>query len=573
MSTEAKLMPPILPDQIPATWDDEVGGSHIYIPFQHSRAVSIPASPKVLWAQLKIRTIPNNINPLEGCSSHDNDIGEINSQIYQETIDRGFITFQLVHAPDPEVEEPKFSDYLNIGQYYKVQLKQFYAIQNEEEYKWELDTDGYFSNVGIMKFTTEGFVDVTSEDGLTYVGFYSQKYNSEEEPMEGDYSEKINKYKFEVMNRWTSEILYSTGWKVHNCLNDENEYEAHDICVLSKIYQSAYTQQITYSFITSGGAPYWAAAYPPTFSASQEALFSDVAEIESNFDNGYVHIKRLQSAPLNFQNRAIITRRNITTSSSLNDYYDIVYVLEDQNDNEFYDFTVEQGMEYESRLWAYDSDNSRYIKTSASDAINVDYEDMFLTDGSGRQLKVRYNPTVSAIHETILESKTDTIGGKYPFFSRNQNVRYRDFQICGLISLQMDEQHLFSELQSLPDQPSRERTQTTAAQDNQYLEDIKTYGYSSSLTDYSAPNYFRERMFRDEVLAWLNNGEYKLFRSPSEGILIVRLLSVNMTPYNGTGRMVYSFTAQAYEAMGHDIPDLAEFGLLRIEPINIEGGE
>ena len=92
-----------------------------------------------------------------------------------------------------------------------------------------------------MKFTTEGFVDVTSEDGLTYVGFYSQKYNSEEEPMEGDYSEKINKYKFEVMNRWTSEILYSTGWKVHNCLNDENEYEAHDICVLSKIYQSAYT--------------------------------------------------------------------------------------------------------------------------------------------------------------------------------------------------------------------------------------------------------------------------------------------------------------------------------------------
>ena len=65
---------------------------------------------------------------------------------------------------------------------------------------------------------------------------------------------------------------------------------------------------------------------------------------------------------------------------------------------------------------------------------------MFLTDGNGRQLKIRYNPSISAIHETILESKIETIGGKYPFFSRNQSVRYRDFQIGGLISLQMDEQ-------------------------------------------------------------------------------------------------------------------------------------
>ena len=102
------------------------------------------------------------------------------------------------------------------------------------------------------------------------------------------------------------------------------------------------------------------------------------------------------------------------------------------------------------------------------------------------------------------------------------------------------------------------------------------YGYTSSPTDQTAPNFFKERMFREEVLDWLNDGQYKLFRSQSEGMLVVRIMSVNMTPYNGTGRLVYSFSAQAYEATGHDIPDLVELGLLDYkgaEIYTVAGGE
>ena len=56
-----------------------------------------------------------------------------------------------------------------------------------------------------------------------------------------------------------------------------------------------------------------------------------------------------------------------------------------------------------------------------------------------------------------------------------------------------------------------------------------------------------ERKFKMEVLNWLNNGEPKLFRSPSEGIFLVRLLNVSLSPVDSLGRMLHSFSATAYE--------------------------
>jgi hypothetical protein len=43
----------------------------------------------------------------------------------------------------------------------------------------------------------------------------------------------------------------------------------------------------------------------------------------------------------------------------------------------------------------------------------------------------------------MLESKTDTIGGKYPFIFRNPRVSYKEFPISGLISYHSDEEELF----------------------------------------------------------------------------------------------------------------------------------
>ena len=39
-------------------------------------------------------------------------------------------------------------------------------------------------------------------------------------------------------------------------------------------------------------------------------------------------------------------------------------------------------------------------------------------------LYIPYNPKISSVKTTILETKTDTIMGGYPFFVRNGNIKY-----------------------------------------------------------------------------------------------------------------------------------------------------
>ena len=106
------------------------------------------------------------------------------------------------------------------------------------------------------------------------------------------------------------------------------------------------------------------------------------------------------------------------------------------------DFAISQGVTYKYAIQAYNS-YGIYSNKLESNSVKVEFEDMYLYDGE-RQLKIRFNPKVSSFKTTLLESKSDTLGGKYPFFFRNGNVSYKEFQISGLISLLMDENNLFN---------------------------------------------------------------------------------------------------------------------------------
>jgi hypothetical protein len=120
-----------------------------------------------------------------------------------------------------------------------------------------------------------------------------------------------------------------------------------------------------------------------------------------------------------------------------------------------------------------------------------------------------------------MESKTDTIGGKYPFFFRNGQVGYKEFPINGLISYWQDDEDLFVSKTEL--------------------------GIKSKTTNVVDYNVSRERRFKMEVMDWLNNGKPKLFRSPTEGNYLVRLMNISLTPNDTLGRMLHSFSATAYE--------------------------
>ena len=68
-----------------------------------------------------------------------------------------------------------------------------------------------------------------------------------------------------------------------------------------------------------------------------------------------------------------------------------------------------------------------------------EFDVMYLIDveNPDKRLPIKFNPKINSFKTVIQEQKMETIGGKYPVFFRNGNVRYKEIGISGLISYWM----------------------------------------------------------------------------------------------------------------------------------------
>ena len=108
--------------------------------------------------------------------------------------------------------------------------------------------------------------------------------------------------------------------------------------------------------------------------------------------------------------------------------------------------------------------------------------------------------------------------------------------------------------------------------------------YSSRLFKNSALQYgtqasdqlvFVERKFRDLVMSWLSDGKPKLFRSETEGNMIVMVSAPSFTPFDKTSRMVYSMSCTLTEIADYNLENLKAYDLIpsEIESVYIPGNE
>jgi hypothetical protein len=194
----------------------------------------------------------------------------------------------------------------------------------------------------------------------------------------------------------------------------------------------------------------------------------------------------------------------------------------------WFDTTIQSGVWYKYALQLINTSNNRgFIKVNEKPFI-INFDDMFLTS-KDRQLKIKFNPTVNSFKKVISETKVDTIGSQYPFIRRNGAVNYAQFAIGGLISFQMDEDQTFITDEELFSYKSLVKRY-------EKFKDNEDENLDYPITD--ANDFVKEKRFRDAVIQFLNNGEAKLFRSPTEGNYIVQLMDVNFTPNQQLGRMV-----------------------------------
>ena len=160
-----RLYPPQLDGTLPA-----FTGATVVVPFAMNKAVSLS---EVIGFRLKIKTTLNDI------------LINDNAPIESTNFTNSSVTFDI----------SSIIDKLKIGNYYKFQIA--YVDQDEES--------GYFSTVGVIKYTTKPTVaikNLVEIDGnatlVSYIGEHSQYKLNENYDNINDVTEKVAYYKYEV---------------------------------------------------------------------------------------------------------------------------------------------------------------------------------------------------------------------------------------------------------------------------------------------------------------------------------------------------------------------------------------
>jgi len=209
---------------------------------------------------------------------------------------------------------------------------------------------------------------------------------------------------------------------------------------------------------------------------------------------------------------------------------------------------------------------SKTIKTN--EIVYPDFYDSLILRGD-KQLALRYNTQITNLTPVVGRVKIDTLGGKYPRFAENAKMHYKQFQINGLISAESDYNRKFIADWDYDEEINiynKQMNGKSIIRNDTAIEDIFDSENHTWHNAYPTENWWWERKFREEVLEWLNDGEPKLYRSMTEGNMIVMFDSVSLTPNQQLGRRIWNFSATVYEVGdGYSLTDLSTLGIF---PIN-----
>ena len=212
----------------------------------------------------------------------------------------------------------------------------------------------------------------------------------------------------------------------------------------------------------------------------------------------------------------------------------------------WYDYTAEGGKFYKYSACTYDSSQNLYgTEIITEEPVLLIYDDTFFT-ADDIQLKIKYNQTISSYKPTTSVGKVDTIGSKYPFIRKNGNINYKNFSISGIVSCISDENKLF-----MTDEEMYYNTNGISL--------YKNYNLKNSVT--ALNDYIAEKRFRDKAIEFLSDAKVKLFRSLTEGNILVKITDVSLTPNQSLGRRVWTFSATCVEVDDSNLDNYFKYNI------------
>lgn len=434
-------------------------------------------------------------------------------------------------------------DNFTVGTIYKLQIR----LYDNKEQKSEWSTVCLLKpiatpivNVELFNSNNNLSGDVAiSTDVIEFYGNLSWK--------DSDQAEVLYYYQLDLYKKSTDELIESSGMiytdtnvQVFNYIF-KHELEDNETYYIKLTYcfTSMYIGNETYEFI-----------YFPFKNTVNTKI-----ELQASDENGYiaVYIDMENLIPGNYA----LLRASSNSDFKLWDthYYftkdinadDIEVIVEDLNmnvnkslmaaalDSEelksgqyhvYHDHTIQSGVLYKYKVQRLGLNNVRIADSESSEPNMSYFNHMFLGDKDFK-LKIKFDPDVTNFKKNITESKTDTLGGKYPIIRRNGASNYQSFSISGLIAIEDEDFENWKK--------SKEKNDEW---DTYYYQ---KYGVRRT------NDFISEKAFRDKVSSFLHDGKVKLFRSVQEGNFLVRLMNVSLTAKKELGRMIYNFSAEATE--------------------------
>lgn len=172
----------------------------------------------------------------------------------------------------------------------------------------------------------------------------------------------------------------------------------------------------------------------------------------------------------------------------------------------------------------------------------LDTEHIHLTDKNS-SFVLNLNPSITNYKYVVQESITNTLGFAFPFVRRSGNTKYRQFNIGGTICGYGD-------------------------QDGMLLTSNSVYSLlgQSFFDQYKLANrimpwndYIFEKQYRDKAIEFLMDGKPKIFKSFTEGNMIVALTAISFTPNKQLANNIYDFTATVTEIAGFTIENCKKY--------------
>ena len=254
-------------------------------------------------------------------------------------------------------------------------------------------------------------------------------------------------------------------------------------------------------------------------------------------ENAMIQVRLTSTEELN-GNYVIVRSDEDTNYQIWDDVAYLTYVGKQLADElVFTDYYIECGKRYKYAVQRKQINDTRSELLLPQDPSPhwVNFEYSYLC-GQGTQIKLNFNGEVSSFKHTQLVGKLDTLGSTYPTIAYNGHAYYAEFPLSALVSAYMDEENLFMD---------------------------KNFEVFS--TNPTAESVQIERKFRHKVETFLNDKQYKLFKTPTEADknIIVALTGATLSPQRSLNRMIYSFSTNAYEVAENTLSNLKDLGILK----------